>query len=377
MAHQRQMEVKKHSQQTNQKPETADQEDTADCGTAITCPECSGEVAIETGHAYEERYCTDCGIVVDQTTLDRGPEWRSFDSGESSGKTRGVGSLDTLKHDNGLGSTVGYSPDESPDLSRKREWNKQARMGQKRDRGYAKAITEIRTVTSQLGLGRSITERAVHLFREAQTNDVYGEGNIRERFVGAAIYAACRDYERVILIEDIVDHISLTESDDSQSTKTPADKIRRTYSTLCRELGLTPKIPRASDYVPQFMSDLDRPALTSHAVRIAEYAEDQQWSVGSDPTVVAAGVIYFTSQQYDADPLIQDEIADAANTTRPSIRDVYQSLLNEDDAPVTQSPRDGRSNEVSDTTTPNQLTTSTGMNGEQKTLSAAFGGGSD
>ena len=47
------------------------------------CPECGGRLAADSEHG--ETVCTECGLVVEEDEIDRGPEWRAFDSAE---KTR-------------------------------------------------------------------------------------------------------------------------------------------------------------------------------------------------------------------------------------------------------------------------------------------------
>ena len=44
------------------------------------CPECGGHLAADTEHG--EVVCADCGLVVEEDEIDRGPEWRAFDAGE-------------------------------------------------------------------------------------------------------------------------------------------------------------------------------------------------------------------------------------------------------------------------------------------------------
>ncbi|MFB6207119.1 MAG: TFIIB-type zinc ribbon-containing protein, partial [Haloglomus sp.] len=44
----------------------------------LACPECGGDLATDTEHG--ETVCQDCGLVVDEDEIDRGPEWRAFDA---------------------------------------------------------------------------------------------------------------------------------------------------------------------------------------------------------------------------------------------------------------------------------------------------------
>ncbi|MEF8882847.1 MAG: TFIIB-type zinc ribbon-containing protein, partial [Halapricum sp.] len=52
----------------------------------LTCPECEGSLIAD--DARGETVCDDCGLVVDADEIDRGPEWRAFDSKEKDEKSR-------------------------------------------------------------------------------------------------------------------------------------------------------------------------------------------------------------------------------------------------------------------------------------------------
>jgi len=70
------------------------------------CPECSGRIAPDASPG--ETVCTDCGLVVDESAVDRGPEWRAFDAGECNSKSRVGAPTTKLLHDEGLSSVIGW-----------------------------------------------------------------------------------------------------------------------------------------------------------------------------------------------------------------------------------------------------------------------------
>jgi len=45
-----------------------------------------GQPQTDTEHG--ETVCSECGLVVEQDSVDRGPEWRAFDSSERDSKSR-------------------------------------------------------------------------------------------------------------------------------------------------------------------------------------------------------------------------------------------------------------------------------------------------
>ena len=58
-----------------------EQETESSADEELTCPECGGQLATDTEHG--ETVCVDCGLVVESDEIDRGPEWRAFDSRET------------------------------------------------------------------------------------------------------------------------------------------------------------------------------------------------------------------------------------------------------------------------------------------------------
>ena len=69
------------------------------------CPECSSKNLV---HDYDtgETICGDCGLVLYEQMLDKGPEWRAFTSEEKASRSR-VGMPTSYSiHDKGLSTTI-------------------------------------------------------------------------------------------------------------------------------------------------------------------------------------------------------------------------------------------------------------------------------
>ncbi|MFB6270773.1 MAG: TFIIB-type zinc ribbon-containing protein, partial [Halobacterium sp.] len=70
------------------------------------CPECGGSLAQD--DARGETACVDCGLVVAEDDIDRGPEWRAFDSSEQDQKSRVGAPTTKMMHDKGLSTNIGW-----------------------------------------------------------------------------------------------------------------------------------------------------------------------------------------------------------------------------------------------------------------------------
>ncbi len=84
----------KETQATTQETQT-----TSD-STETVCPEWGGSLATDEIHG--ETVCETCGLVVDEDSIDHGPEWRAFNPQEKDEKSR-IGAPTTM-----LITTRGY-----------------------------------------------------------------------------------------------------------------------------------------------------------------------------------------------------------------------------------------------------------------------------
>ncbi|MFB6142116.1 MAG: TFIIB-type zinc ribbon-containing protein, partial [Halorientalis sp.] len=70
------------------------------------CPECGGTLSVD--EAQGETVCADCGLVVEEDEIDRGPEWRAFDAAEKDEKSRVGAPTTNMMHDKGLSTNIDW-----------------------------------------------------------------------------------------------------------------------------------------------------------------------------------------------------------------------------------------------------------------------------
>jgi len=302
----------------------------ASTGEAESCPDCSTGLKQAERGEYEEWYCPDCGKIYKIDDVDPGPDWRSFKDSEASPRAK---PRREMRHDYGMGTKLSSNSNTGQQWSRMQTLNGRSKRD-KMDRGLAAAFTTIRTVVSQLGHSRSVAIRACNLFRRAQSEGVYGPGNTRERYVGAAVLAACREMEITVLPTEITSHLALDDAD-INGDKNVTTAIWRTYSTLCRGLSLTPRLLSPADYVPLLVSRLDEgreesfAPLTVPTLEIAEVAGEQQWAVGRNPRVIAGAAAYIVGQAFCEYPPTQATISEAIDMSSHSLRNAKEDILSE------------------------------------------------
>ena len=199
-------------------------------------------------------------------------------------------------------------------MTRMRREHNRAQTRSKRDRNKRMGFIEIRRLVSQLGLSKTIRDRACVLFESSQDADLL-VGRSIEGFAAAAVYATCRTSGIARTVEEI--------ADDAQAS---TDELRVAYDAINRELGLPTGPINPREYLPRFASDLDVPQrIERRATELVDAAEDQNLVAGKNPGGVAAGCLYTAAREHDYD-LTQQTAADAAGVSPVTLRSTYQAL---------------------------------------------------
>jgi transcription initiation factor TFIIB len=289
----------------------------------FACPECDGRVVRDETHG--ERTCGECGLVVDEVSIDRGPEWRAFDAAERDERSRVGAPTTELMHDKGLSTTIGWQDRDAhgrslPDrkrvrLQRLRTWDERFRTKDAHERNLKQALGEISRMTSALGLSETVSETAGALYRRAVAEDLL-PGRSIEGIATAALYAAARshgtprqlaEFARVSRVEEL--------------------RIQRAYRYLSRELDLAIEPADPVEYVPQFASSLE---VSEEATRLARdllsVAKAEGAHSGKSPGGLAAAAIYAAAQLTN-ERLTQETVSDAASVSEVTVRNRYQELL--------------------------------------------------
>src|SRR6056297_3224340 len=101
--------------------------------TTTACPESSGALNADDG----ETVCAECGLVVTEDRIDRGPEWRSY-ADDATERERVGAPLDASRHDRGLTTEMGHGNRGASGRKRRRL----ARMRRQHDRSRIRSKAE-------------------------------------------------------------------------------------------------------------------------------------------------------------------------------------------------------------------------------------------
>ncbi|ERH06214.1 MAG: transcription initiation factor TFIIIB, Brf1 subunit/Transcription initiation factor TFIIB [Halonotius sp. J07HN4] len=296
------------------------------------CPECSGQLITDEEHG--ETVCRECGLVVESDAVDRGPEWRAFDSAERDSKSRVGAPTTNMMHDKGLSTNIGWqdkdaygkslSSNQRQKMQRLRTWNERFRTRDSKERNLKQALGEIDRMASALGLPKAVRETASVIYRRALDEDLL-PGRSIEGVATAALYAAARQLNNPRSLDEF-----------AAVSRVEKMEMTRTYRYIVRQLGLEVKPADPEQYVPRFVSRLDLDEEVEREARaLLRAAKDAAVTSGKSPVGLAAAAVYaaalLTNQK-----VTQSQVGEVADISEVTIRNRYKELLELDHGELVQ-----------------------------------------
>jgi transcription initiation factor TFIIB len=287
------------------------------------CPECGGENLIHDEESGEI-ICGDCGLVLKESMINEGPEWRAFTPGEKESRSRVGVPLSFAVHDKGLTTVIGRIGKDAYGRSiplntklqmlRLRKWQIRSRVHSSTDRNLAQAMAELDRLCDKLHISSNIKERAAVIYRKALDSGLV-RGRSISAIAAASLYAACRITQTPRTLREIT----------KQSTMDKKD-IARCYRLMLKDLGIQMPKPNAQLRVPKIAARVGVGEKTQQtAVDILRQAEKIRTTAGKDPMGLAAAALYIACV-INNEKRTQKVIADAAGVTEVTIRNRYKGL---------------------------------------------------
>ncbi|AGB37170.1 transcription initiation factor IIB [Natronococcus occultus] len=313
---------------TREDEATTEEETQAEQGEKEQCPECGGRLISDTEHA--ETVCQDCGLVVEEDEIDRGPEWRAFDAAEKDEKSRVGAPTTNMMHDQGLSTNIGWqdkdaygrslSSRQRQKMQRLRTWNERFRTRDSKERNLKQALGEIDRMASALGLPENVRETASVIYRRALEEDLL-PGRSIEGVATSSLYAAARQAGTPRSLDEI-----------SAVSRVDKMELTRTYRYIIRELGLEVKPADPEHYVPRFVSDLDLSDETERMAReLLDSAREEGVHSGKSPVGLAAAAVYAAALLTN-EKVTQNDVSEVASISEVTIRNRYKELLEASDS---------------------------------------------
>jgi len=296
--------------------------------TEQTCPECDG--SLQNDPARGETVCGDCGLVVEEESIDRGPEWRAFDAAERDSKSRVGAPTTKLMHDKGLSTDIGWqdkdaygnslSSSQRRKVQRMRTWNERFRTRDHKERNLKQALGEVDRMGSALGLPETVRETASVIYRRALDEDLL-PGRSIEGVATSALYAAARQHGQPRSIREV-----------APVSRVDEEEFKRTYRYVNRELKLEVEPADPADYLSRFGSELGLPETTKRLARdLLRAGERQGVASGRSPLGLAAAAVY-AAGRLGGEDLTQSDVSEVAEVSEVTIRNRYTELLDAHEA---------------------------------------------
>ncbi len=289
----------------------------------VRCSSC-GSNHLTKDYDRGELVCDECGLVLEESMIDQGPDWRAFDAEQGEKRARAGAPTTLTIHDKGLSTEIGWKNKDPygksiptrnrAQLYRLRKWQRRIRVSNATERNLAFALAELDRIASAMALPRNVRETAAMIYRKAVNHNLI-RGRSIEGVVAASLYGSCRQCNVPRTLDEIAakSHIGRKE-------------IGRTYRFMTRELRLRLLPTRPQDYVQRFCSELKlKGEVQTRSNEILKEATERELTSGRGPTGVAAAAIYIASLQC-GERRTQREVAEVAGVTEVTIRNRYKEL---------------------------------------------------
>jgi len=218
------------------------------------CPECGSANLV---HDYDtgETVCGDCGLVINEQMMDKGPEWRAFTQEEKASRSRVGVPTSYSVHDKGLSTAISQIDRDAfgrklplrtrLQMWRLRKWQIRSRVHSSIDRNLAQAMAELDRLSDKIYIPSPIKEKAAVIYRKA-----LDKGLVRGRSIAAiaaaSLYAACRAAGKdpmglaaaALYIACLQNNEKKTQKDIAEAAGVTEVTVRNRYKTLRKQLHL-------------------------------------------------------------------------------------------------------------------------------------------
>ena len=286
-----------------------------------TCSECGSSNII---HDVEsgEIICGGCGLVIAESGLYMGPEWRAFTMEERGSRSRAGMPPSFAVHDKGLSTVIrvdrdGYGrrlPTKTRiQMFRLRRWQGRS-VYDSVERNLAQAMSELDRLADRLHIPKLVQETAAVIYRKALKKGLV-RGRSIVAIVAVSLYVACRLTQTPRTLRELARHSPIDKKD-----------LARCYRLLLRELDLRVPVAKAHFRVPRIAAAVGIGEKTQRrAFEILIEAARLRVTIGKDPMGLAAAALYIACVE-NGERWTQKAIADAAGVTEVTIRNRYKKL---------------------------------------------------
>ena len=290
---------------------------TTTAATIAKCQSCGNDQLI-TDSESGEMICDKCGRVISDKLQEVGPEWRTYATDESGGKTRTGPAPSLARHDLGLSTIIGRTDKDASGnrldvamrtrMHRLKIWDSRSQVYTPTDRSLQQAFFQLDVLKDKLGLSDVIVEKSAYIYRKAQAKMLV-RGRTISGVLAAAIYIACREMGAPRTLKDI-----------ETACNVKRKELSKDYRMLHSRLDL--KVPQLEPMkcIAKVANIAKLGERTKRqAAEIMSNVTKKEISAGKDPMGLAASILYLSSIK-TGEIITQSDIARAAGVTEVTVR---------------------------------------------------------
>ena len=284
------------------------------------CNECDSTNIIDDS-ARGELTCGDCGLVLEMSRITFDKEWRAYNSTDENSRARTGDPDSPLTADRYITTGLNFNRDASGKLidSQKRwEFFRLANLDRRRNseiRNLRVALRELQRLTSQLGVGDSVSQVASVIYRKCLKANLI-RGRSIDVVMASSLYIACRKDEIAITLKDIQERANASPKE-----------LSRCIRVIITELNIKPQNNAPNALLQKLGTSLQVTMVTQNeAMKIINLAKDRGITVGKNPMSIAAAALYIAGVR-TGERRTQQQLAVAAKTTPVTIRNRFKELM--------------------------------------------------
>lgn len=246
-----------------------------------------------------------CGIIY-RDAVDLSAEWRFYgDDLFSSNPTRCGMPINPLLQESSIGCKIlchGYLSSEMRKISRYTEWQS---MPYKEKSRYDE-FQRIASMANNAGLPKMIVDEACKYHTQISEKQTF-RGSNRDGIIAASIYIACRIENYPRTAEEIAHIFYLDRTSATKGCKNAMCIINEIEQSKPMQTQLKYSTTSPYSFMERFCSQLNmNTELTKLAQFIAIQIEKKNMIPENTPKSIAAGIVYFMSQEFNLNLTKQD-----------------------------------------------------------------------
>ncbi|VVB75887.1 Transcription initiation factor IIB [Candidatus Tiddalikarchaeum anstoanum] len=298
------------------------------------CSVCSSKNTFYYDEQRGEIGCLNCGAIYSDKYIDRGPEWRAFNSEEQVKCVRtgapssnciydkGLSTIIDVRDKDGLGKPIPLKMRDQ--IYRLRKW--QNRIATSIDRNLSLAFSELEKLCEKIKTSPSVKEDAALIYRKAVSHKLT-RGRSIESVIAASFYIACKGYYNNSKKDVNVSNLApITMNDLVEATHIKKKYLSRSIRIIVKNLGLSLFNNTPNSYLPKLASDLNLSNETqTKAEKIIQKVSKTSITFGKDPIGVAAASLYIAAKM-NKEYITQKIVANAAGITDITVRIRYKEI---------------------------------------------------